>query len=103
MTDNLLSGALGPTSIGPRGPEHVAPRKESGGRSFKEILLAQIRTVNQLQKDADKAIASLATGETDNVAEVFMAVRKAGLAFSYMMQIHRKLVEAYDEIMRMRV
>ena len=103
MTNNPITGPIGPQPIEPKGPDAVSPRKEAGGKSFKDVLLDQIKTVNELQKDADRAMESLATGETENISEVFVAVKKAQIAFNYMMQIHRKLVEAYEEIMRMRV
>jgi flagellar hook-basal body complex protein FliE len=37
------------------------------------------------------------------VDEVFTAVKKAELAFQTLMQIQRKLLDAYDEIKQMRV
>ena len=43
------------------------------------------------------------TGETDNMAEVFTAVRKADVAFSMLMEMRNKLVDAYREVQQMRV
>jgi flagellar hook-basal body complex protein FliE len=45
----------------------------------------------------------LTTGKTENVAEVFTAVKKAELAFQTLMQIRNKLSDAYEEIKQMRV
>jgi flagellar hook-basal body complex protein FliE len=59
--------------------------------------------VNQLQKDADVAFQRLATGQTQNVTEVFTAVEKADLAFKTLMQIRNKLVDAYNDIRQMRI
>jgi len=73
------------------------------GKDFKSLLMKSINEVNQLQNEADQATVNLATGETDNVAEVFTAVKKAELAFQTLMQIRNKLMDAYDEIKQMRV
>lgn len=73
------------------------------GQDFKDLLMKSINEVNRLQNEADQATVNLATGETDNVTEVFTAVKKAELAFQTLMQIRNKLMDAYDEIKQMRV
>jgi len=75
----------------------------AGGGDFKSLLMDSIKEVNQLQNQADQAMIDLATKKTDNVAEVFTAVKKAEMAFKTLMQIRNKLEEAYDEIKQMRV
>ncbi len=76
-----------------------APR----GRDFKAILLDSLEEVNRLQTEADEGVQKLLTGETDNVAEVFAAANKAGIAFDLLMEIRNKLTEAYRDIQQMRV
>jgi flagellar hook-basal body complex protein FliE len=77
--------------------------EESGGKSFKNLLIDSIHDVNALQQDADRAVEGLFTGEDVNPAEVLTAVQKADLAFRMMMQIRNKLVAAYDEVKNIRV
>jgi len=77
--------------------------KAEPGQDFKSLLMKSINEVNRLQTEADEATVNLATGESDNVAEVFTAVKKAELAFQTLMQIRNKLMDAYDEIKQMRV
>lgn len=62
-----------------------------------------MQEVNALQKDADLAINALATGDSQNVHEAMLAVSKADLAFRMTMQVRNKIVEAYQEVMRMQV
>jgi flagellar hook-basal body complex protein FliE len=59
--------------------------------------------VNQLQNEADAGVERLVTGQTDNLAEVFSATRKAGIAFDLLMEIRNKLMDAYSELKQMRV
>ena len=92
-------GALTP----PTGPNRPADGKVEPGRDFKSLLMKSINEVSRLQNEADQATMNLAAGATDNVADVFTAVKKAELAFQTLMQIRNKLMDAYDEIKQMRV
>jgi len=83
---------------GPRGPVKVPE-----GKSFKDTLLDSLAQVNRLQQEASAGVEKVVTGETDNIAEVFSAVRKADVAFSMLMEMRNKLVEAYQEVQQMRV
>jgi len=80
-----------------------AVSKTAEGDDFKSLLMKNINEVNRLQAEADEARINLATGKTDNVADVFTAVKKAELAFKTLMQIRNKLMDAYTEIKEMRV
>ena len=58
--------------------------------------------VNRLQQEAEAGVQKVATGETQNMAEVLTAVRKADVAFSMLMEMRNKLVDAYREIQQIR-
>lgn len=73
------------------------------GKDFRSVLMENFDEVNRLQREADAGVQRLVTGETDNVAEVFAAVNKAGIAFDLLMEIRNKLTKAYEEIQQMRV
>ena len=73
------------------------------GKDFKSVFMDSINEVNRLQAEADEARIELATGQTENVAEVFTAVKKAELAFQTLMQIRNQLMDAYEEIKQMRI
>ena len=93
----------GLSGIGAALPSAQPPTASPVGRDFKSILLDSLDEVNRLQKEADSGVQRLMTGETDNVAEVFTAVNKAGIAFDLLMEVRNKLAAAYDEIKQMRV
>ncbi len=73
------------------------------GPSFESCLLDSLDQVNRLQQEANQGVEKVVTGQTDNIAEVFSAVRKADVAFSMLMEMRNKLVEAYREVQQMRV
>ncbi|MFQ5483272.1 MAG: flagellar hook-basal body complex protein FliE [Nitrospinaceae bacterium] len=91
-------------SPGPSFPEIKAGKgsteKSSG---FIKTLSESIDRVNELQKEADQAIEKLTTGESDNLHGAMLAVSKADLAFRMTMQVRNKMVEAYQEVMRMQI
>lgn len=72
-------------------------------KSFGDFLADSISKVNKLQIDADVATQKLASGESKNIHETLLAVKKAELAFKQMNQVRTKVIDAYKEIMRMQV
>ena len=56
-----------------------------------------------MAKTSDKKIQELATGKTDDIASVMIATEKADIALRTMMQVRNKIIDAYQEIMRMQV
>ncbi len=79
------------------------PGKDSGGLDFGEVLKNAITTVNEVQKQSDQEIQKLMSGESQDLHATLIAVQKADLSFQMMMQVRNKIVQAYQEIMRMQV
>lgn len=73
------------------------------GKSFADVLSQSLAKVNALQKDADNAIENLVSGKTRNIHETMLAVGKADMAFRMTMQVRNKIVEAYQEVLRIQV
>lgn len=110
MPDPLNAMGLGP--LGPIKPPDPVPGSGAsprggvsagGGVDFKDLLLDKLDEVNRLQTEAGKSVEKLVTGESQNMAEVFSAVRKADVAFSLLMEIRNKLMDAYEQVQQMRV
>lgn len=105
MADPLTIQGLNTASpLSPLGTSSPAGgAKATEGPSFENCLLDSLDQVNRLQQEANQGVEKVVTGETDNIAEVFSAVRKADVAFSMLMEMRNKLVDAYHEIQQMRV
>ena len=73
------------------------------GKSFRDFLSGSLDEVNRVQMEAQTKMNQFATGETTNQAEVIAAVRQAELAFQLMTEVRNKLIDAYQEVLRMRV
>lgn len=85
-----------PTSV-------VSPDSLKSESSFEKSLQDAMTKVNDLQIKADKAAQDLATGRSDNIADVMIAAEKADIALRLMMQMRNKMIEGYQEVMKMQV
>ena len=72
-------------------------------KSFLDYVAEGVKTVNDIQTNADKMSTNLATGKQENIHETMLAVSQAELSFKLMVQIRNKALEAYQEVMRMQV
>jgi flagellar hook-basal body complex protein FliE len=93
--DGLAPPAQGAASIG--------GSAATGAGSFAKVLEGSIAEVNQLQAKADAAITALASGEKASLQETMVAMEQADVSFRLLMQVRNKIVEAYQEILRMQV
>jgi flagellar hook-basal body complex protein FliE len=75
----------------------------TGTGSFASALEDSIAEVNSMQQKADAAVTALATGEKVSLHETMIAMEQADVSFRLMMQVRNKIVEAYQEILRMQV
>jgi flagellar hook-basal body complex protein FliE len=73
------------------------------GPSFKETLNTFMKDVNDLQVKADDSIEKMVAGEITDVHQVMTAVEEANTAFNMMMEIRNKVMDAYQEVLRMRL
>ena len=93
---------IGNQGIFPLQPK-IEPDVKEGSETFSDTLKKFVEDVNTLQNQASDSIEKLGTGEITNVHQVMIAVEKAGTAMDFMLEIRNKIVEAYQEIMRMPV
>lgn len=71
--------------------------------SFTDFLNNAISEVNKLQLESESLNEAFAMGKTDNIHQVMIAAEKADIALQFTVQIRNKILEAYQEIMRMPV
>ena len=72
-------------------------------KSFDNVLKKFVTDVNSLQVQADELQNNLATDEVTDVHDVMIAVEKANISMELMLEIRNKIIEAYQEIMRIPV
>jgi len=97
--------SIGPLQGGgmPRKAGPAFQQQGNGGVSFKEMMNGFLNDVNGLQQKADESIKKLASGEITDVHQVMTASEEAKVAFNMMMEIRNKVMDAYQEVLRIRL
>lgn len=71
--------------------------------SFSKILEDNLNKVNNLQLKSNEMTEQFALGNIDNVHDVTIAAQKASTALNLTVAVQNKVMDAYNEIMRMQV
>lgn len=80
------------------GPQELPP---AGG--FGQMLDGLIATVDAKQDAAQAATRKVLMGDSDQLHQSVIAMQEASVAFTMMVEVRNKLVESYQELMRMQV
>lgn len=70
---------------------------------FSNVLKKAIENVNNAEHEADVKTAALASGEIEDLHDVLISAQKASITLESTVQVQRKVIDAYNEIMRMQV
>lgn len=94
------------TSIGTSNPGAVpgsATRGASGdGGDFGGALATLLESVESSSTDANQAVAAMTDGSGD-VHTAMLALQKAEVSMQLTVQVRNKLVQAYQDLMRMPI
>ena len=91
-----ISGAKIPEMIG-------IPKNSGKPGEFLNILESTINGVEQPRADAAQQVEKFLSGETGELHSVALATQKAELVFDLGLQVRNKVVDAYQEIMKMQL
>lgn len=70
-------------------------------KGFDETLTESLQSVNAMQSEKSAMIKEFASGKNMNVHELMITMKKAGLAMEMTGAVRSKLMQSYQEIMRM--
>ncbi len=76
---------------------------QPGEKSFADTLKDVVQSVNAAQHHADYKMQELATGKSKDFAGVMITAEKADISLKLMTSVRNKIIEAYQEIMKMQV
>ena len=75
----------------------------AGSDAFSNILTNTIENLQGLQNQANDTAQKFMTGENDEIHDIALAGQKAELSFELGLQVRNKVVNAYQEIMKMQL
>ena len=70
---------------------------------FSDYLAAGVADVNQSLQQADTLVNKLATGQAVSNHELMLSLQQAKLQLQLGLEVRNKLVEAYQELMRIQL
>lgn len=70
---------------------------------FGKWLTEQLSELNTDISNADMQLRKLATGDTSNIHQVMLSLEKAKTAMELTVQVRNRLLESYQDIMRMQI
>ncbi len=76
---------------------------QKAGTDFAKFLNNAIQQVDALQQNADAASIGIATGQTQDLHTAMIALEKASLSLSLTVEVRNKVLDAYNQIMRMQI
>jgi flagellar hook-basal body complex protein FliE len=71
--------------------------------SFASVLKDSIAKLNQSQVDADNMTNKLINGDNVDLSQVMIAQQKANVTLQAAVEVRNKVIDAYQEMMRMQV
>jgi flagellar hook-basal body complex protein FliE len=71
--------------------------------SFGSIFDRMVGDVNARMEAGSAEQAKVLTGESTNLHQAIISMQEASVAFSLMVEVRNKIVESYQELMRMQV
>ncbi len=81
-------------------------KKQTVGESqqqFADSFKQAIESINKSQNESDQKTEALAKGEIDDLHDVMITAQKASITLQTGVEVQKKMVDAYNEVMRLQV
>ncbi len=85
-----------------RALQTITPHKPAAP-GFTDQFMEMLKDVNTEMYKAEEAKRAFAAGENNNIHETILAAERASIAFKLVGSIRAKMIEAYQDVMRMGI
>ncbi len=100
MAPDMMPGVQGPLPL--TSPSETNPAQPAG-ESFGNLLGRMVEEVNAKQGAANDTVAALQSGQNVSLHQAVIAMEEANISFQLMVEVRNKLLDSYQELMRMQV
>lgn len=85
--------------------EQVAYNKapQEAAQPFSNWLQTQVTELNGTMAKSDALATQLAAGETENLHQIMIGMEEAKIAFQLAIQVRNRMLEAYQDVLRMQI
>jgi len=97
---DAMSGVQGLSPL--KSPSETNPAQPAG-ESFANVLGRLVGEVNARQNVATDAVAALQSGQNTSLHQAVIAMEEANISFQLMVEVRNKLLDSYQELMRMQI
>ncbi len=80
---------------------NTAKKTIQNSTGFNNLVTEAMEMLSKAQNNADSAVKELASG--GDITHAIIMMEKADMSFQLMVEVRNKLLNAYDEVMRMQV
>jgi len=94
-----VSSVIAP--IAPAATPAVGP--SGSGKEFQSVFANAVAQVESFQRNAQQSVDRFLSGEGEEIHSVALATQQAQISFDLFLQVRNKVVNAYQEVMRMQV
>jgi len=74
-----------------------------GGGSFQNLLGDLVKDVSRKQAVAGETVNGLLSGKNVSLHQAMISMEEASVSFQLMVEVRNKLLESYQELMRMQI
>jgi flagellar hook-basal body complex protein FliE len=85
------------------GLDLTAPGSASSSASFSNVLGGFIQEVSDKQAAASDAVSGLLSGKNVSLHQTMISMEEASVSFQLMVEVRNRLLDSYQELMRMQV
>lgn len=102
MSTEMIAPVAAATSLG---LPQLQPVNESlqGAGSFGAMVTQGLQQVNEQLLATQGDLQALAVGDVQNLHQVMVRMEESRIAFQLMMQVRNRLLEAYQDVMKMQI
>lgn len=79
----------------------TSPGQKEKDDGFNALMQEAMGKISQIQDEAESAVKELVSG--GDVTQAIISMEKADMSFQLMVEVRNRLLNAYEEIMRMQV
>jgi len=92
-------------SLGSMDPQQIYQEQTQppDRKSFANTLKSALEEINGLQARRDEMVENMVAGHVTEVHDIMTAAEEAQLAFELLLETRNRLLESYQEIMRMQI
>ncbi len=99
--DPMFTKAI--SMVKPVEPLLPAGQAKTGGTEFSSLLAGAVDDLKAKKSEADKQLSAWMNGESVDLHQVATSIQKAELSFELAIEVRNKMMQAYQEVMRMQV